>query len=269
MARQKTAFPGARKAARGLLPARRSDADHVSAAMLAFRKEAPIVLVAKNVGLTEDDENTDMLRNLRIWLRAVCLDGRRRLPTGDRMLSKMVKYNQKRIEHYVELLRGNSARIRGSEPEHVANILKKCAFYKPNVQDSHHLLLEIVSLAYVARYKCVPGVPPKVVKAIACIGRVEAAWATFVEFAMHHAGCRDIEIQAADSRSSPPIPSKVSHRRLKQTFEDQSGNWSTSIVKATRQKLQSGKKSPLLLFTHAEMQLLAYFGSMEEDDREL
>lgn len=159
-----------------------SDADHVTATLLAFHEEEPVVYIAKNAGLdparparsaargtkadtadTEDTENCEeivFMEKLQQWLRSTSLDRERRSPENDSMLLDLINFNKVRLEYYItELNALRSLAKRESSPRGPcsiestarAKLLKLYAAYSPESAEGP-TLPEIVSCAYGIRY---------------------------------------------------------------------------------------------------------------------
>jgi len=103
------------------------------------------------------------------------------------------------------------------------------------------------------------GLPPKRVRSVALLGRLGAAWEILQEFAMHHCGCSEIELRPVDVAQTPTVglTKTAVEAELKSL---QCGLGESNVVQAKMNKLKRG----LELVTHAEMQLLAYHGSMKD-----
>lgn len=232
-------------------PGTPTDAGHVSAAILGFRHDIPLVYVAKNEGF--DTEDKRLLRRLQIWLRAVSLDGRRRSVTKDGFWSHLVEYNRSRLEFYVSGLAGSAKKP--GDAVSVQELQVKCKEYTDRA-DSCRTLSEVIDDAFLLRYKSSLRTESKVVRLIGLLSRLRAAWETFQEFAMHDTYCKDICIDTVDSSEQVKIPVTSIRSELEGLRRGLSG----------RVQMGSAKKpwKHLTLHTHAECQLLLLVGRYEQ-----
>lgn len=227
-----------------------TDADHASAAMLGFKSRVPRIYVAKNVGLDRDDQI--FLTKVQAWLRAISLLGQRRDIEEDHFWSSLIEYTQSRLEFYVSEL----ADIKGiSSHTSVRKLQDSCKGYKAGSESPTLSLTPIIVDAYHLRYKPLPQLRPKVVRLIGLLSRLRAAWETLQEFAMHHVFCRYIELHPIEASELIEIPIN----NIKLELEGIQQGLSTKVLATTRKR-----KKPLVLYTHAEVQLLLFFGGLNQ-----
>lgn len=228
-----------------------SDAAHVSATILCFEKGLPVVYLAKNAGITEDDRQ--LLSSLQCWLRETAVCGEQRVPETDTLWTRLIDFNKSRLQFYVSRL-ATSGVAKKSTSQEAWGLLALCKKYGPEIASCQADLSTIVLLAYRLRYTAdTHGLPPKHVRTIILLGRLRATWETFDEFALHDIRCGQIELRSvSENRAS------VSRADL------EAGLQKLSLSTGELERLTATVNTPRLdLYTHAEMQLLLHYGSVE------
>lgn len=243
LARQKT--PPKRKKRR----ASATDADHASAAILRFKNTVPHIHVAKNAGLDEKDKT--FLTKLEAWLRAVSITRQRRYIQRDRFWLDLIEYNNARLKFYVSEL----ATMGNVGPYAPSQLLQdRCKFFERSREKSNSALTDIITDAYLLRYETLPQVLPPAIRLIGLLSRLRAAWETLQAFALHYSSCRDIEIRGIDASEPKEIPTF--------TIELELDKLQPNLSSKISMRSQGKPWKHLLLHTHAEMQLLLFYGRL-------
>ena len=251
-ARQKT-IPNGRPARRDNA---RPDADHVTATRLGFRDGTPIVHVAKNAGLDEEDRK--LLSTLQVWLRAIAESGQRRLIEKDVVWNKLVDFNRLRLEFYVSELASLSI---SDGNEEIHTLLERCRTYECGLKSSMEDLKYIVGLTFDLRYRRLSNLKPNYIRWIALLSRMRAAWETLVEFALHHVHCRHIELREVECGEPLELTKKDIKAELERLRPGLSREHAIHKVLKSKQNLR--------LHTHAEMQLLLLNAAADHMDLDL
>ena len=202
-------------------------AEHVAATAMMEGDDEATIYVAKNGGL--DDVDRSMLHVLKIWVRAIAADGRRRDITKDAMWKKLIDYYQKRLNFYRQgLLQGLEPYLTRIDSEYAtAKRLSGLARLRASLAAVGTDWCAVVHAAYELQFdksgmsdveKIAKEDSRRLWQSIRLLGRLRVAYETFIEGALHLAIFKKVNIVANDAglneevadKASRPLPPMVS-----------------------------------------------------------
>ena len=237
---------------------RRTDADRVTAAMLVFENEQPVVYIAQNSGLTHDSASMDMLQKLQTWLREIAISKasrQQRRASNEDMFKALVEFNTSRIEYYISEI-CNDAKTAQLHHSAVNTLVQLCKSYRYQSPRHQEELRDIVILASSLCHAGSVRGSLKMTRCIAFLARIKAAWRTFFDFASKFDYCTKIILEAVPGYDAIQIPmTQVIQHLLKLTHDHK------RLQKVMK---KCDGKTSMSLYTHAEMQLLLQHGSLSQ-----